>query len=76
MTMIMILLSRSCLTECKPCLDGWVLFRSNCYLFSSPDHYQKRWQGSRDECRQRKADLVVIESQEEQARLISFVFSC
>uniref|UniRef100_A0A8C9X621 C-type lectin domain-containing protein n=1 Tax=Sander lucioperca TaxID=283035 RepID=A0A8C9X621_SANLU len=53
---------------CKPCLEGWVLFQTNCYLFSTSDYYKdwRAWQGSRDECRRMKADLVVIESQEEQ----------
>ncbi|KAL7392888.1 hypothetical protein ABVT39_003320 [Epinephelus coioides] len=53
---------------CQPCLDGWVLFQSNCYLFSTSDYssYWKNWQGSQDQCRQTNADLVVIESQGEQ----------
>ncbi|XP_038566654.1 C-type lectin domain family 4 member M-like isoform X2 [Micropterus salmoides] len=53
---------------CKPCLDGWVLFQSNCYLFSKSNYYPESmgWQGSRDQCKQKMADLVVIESQEEQ----------
>ncbi|XP_037641348.1 C-type lectin domain family 4 member M-like [Sebastes umbrosus] len=53
---------------CKPCLDGWVLFQSNCYLFWTADYsyYWRTWQGSRVECSHMKADLVVIESQEEQ----------
>ncbi|XP_044064185.1 C-type lectin domain family 4 member M-like [Siniperca chuatsi] len=53
---------------CKPCLDGWVLFQSNCYLFSKSDskYDWMGWQGSRDKCKKMEADLVVIESQEEQ----------
>ncbi|XP_074508866.1 low affinity immunoglobulin epsilon Fc receptor-like [Sebastes fasciatus] len=53
---------------CTPCLDGWVLFQSNCYLFWTSDYYSywRTWQGSRAQCRDMKADLVVIESQEEQ----------
>ncbi|XP_054478008.1 C-type lectin domain family 12 member B-like isoform X2 [Anoplopoma fimbria] len=53
---------------CKPCLDDWVLFQSNCYMFSTSKYYSdwRFWEGSRDHCRQMKADLVVIESQEEQ----------
>ncbi|XP_053183217.1 C-type lectin domain family 4 member M-like [Scomber japonicus] len=53
---------------CKPCLDGWVLFQSHCYLFTSSDYYYdwKDWSGSRDFCRERNAQLVVIGSQEEQ----------
>ncbi|KAF3692274.1 C-type lectin domain family 4 member M CD209 antigen-like protein 1 [Channa argus] len=53
---------------CKPCLENWVLFQSTCYLFSEYRFYSswKNWDGSREDCRQRKADLVVIDSQEEQ----------
>ncbi|KAK9514230.1 hypothetical protein VZT92_027711 [Zoarces viviparus] len=53
---------------CKPCLDDWVLFQSNCYMFSTSDYSSewKNWEGSREHCTQMKADLVVIESQEKQ----------
>ncbi|XP_041799191.1 C-type lectin domain family 4 member A-like [Chelmon rostratus] len=53
---------------CKPCLDGWVLFQLSCYLFVEYQYYYywKSWEGSRENCRQMKADLVVIESREEQ----------
>lgn len=62
-----------CLTGvCKPCLDNWVPFQSKCYLFSESNYSSmwKTWQESRDECRNITADLVVIENQEEQARLL------
>ncbi|XP_069571104.1 CD209 antigen-like protein E [Brachyistius frenatus] len=48
---------------CKPCLDNWLLFQSYCYLFLKQWKY---WQGSRDHCKENQADLVVIDSQEEQ----------
>ncbi|XP_071326252.1 C-type lectin domain family 4 member A-like [Trachinotus anak] len=55
---------------CGPCLDGWVPFQSNCYLFTKDIYYSwwKPWQESRNICRKKMAtaDLVVIESQEEQ----------
>ncbi|XP_032373873.1 C-type lectin domain family 4 member M [Etheostoma spectabile] len=53
---------------CKPCLEGWVLFQTNCYLFSTSDYWSdwKGWHQSRDICIHMQADLVVIESQEEQ----------
>uniref|UniRef100_A0A3Q3LNX4 C-type lectin domain-containing protein n=1 Tax=Mastacembelus armatus TaxID=205130 RepID=A0A3Q3LNX4_9TELE len=52
---------------CKPCLDGWVQFQSNCYLFSKADYYSRKvWKKGLDECRQTNANLVVIDSQEEQ----------
>ncbi|KAG8009846.1 hypothetical protein GBF38_013898 [Nibea albiflora] len=52
---------------CKPCMDGWLLFQSKCYLFhESVYSYWKSWEDSRKECKRMNADLVVIESQEEQ----------
>nr|XP_046254655.1 C-type lectin domain family 12 member B-like isoform X2 [Scatophagus argus] len=53
---------------CKPCLDGWVLFQSKCYLFTQHEFYSswRKWKDSHNECRKTNADLVVIESQEEQ----------
>uniref|UniRef100_A0A3Q3XA74 C-type lectin domain-containing protein n=1 Tax=Mola mola TaxID=94237 RepID=A0A3Q3XA74_MOLML len=53
---------------CKPCLDGWVRFHLKCYLFAETLYYYnwRSWDGSRSKCREIQADLVVIESQEEQ----------
>ncbi|CAJ1062860.1 CD209 antigen-like protein D isoform X2 [Xyrichtys novacula] len=53
---------------CKPCRDDWVLFQSSCYLFTKLVHSSdwKRWAESREECQKLNADLVVIESEEEQ----------
>ncbi|XP_060905961.1 C-type lectin domain family 4 member M-like [Labrus mixtus] len=53
---------------CKPCLDNWVLFQSNCYLFRNSESSWKwsTWIKSQEECQKFTADLVVIESQEEQ----------
>ncbi|XP_067456850.1 CD209 antigen-like protein A [Thunnus thynnus] len=53
---------------CKPCLDGWVLFQSHCYLFTADSYYSywSDWERSRDQCKKMNADLVVIGSQEEQ----------
>lgn len=67
-------------TVCKPCQDGWLLFQSKCYLFTVYDYYSEwnTWEESQKRCREQTADLVVIESQEEQVRCdfnsISFVF--
>nr|XP_057909829.1 oxidized low-density lipoprotein receptor 1-like isoform X1 [Doryrhamphus excisus]XP_057909830.1 oxidized low-density lipoprotein receptor 1-like isoform X1 [Doryrhamphus excisus]XP_057909831.1 oxidized low-density lipoprotein receptor 1-like isoform X1 [Doryrhamphus excisus] len=60
--------SNKVLALCKPCMEGWQLFHSKCYLFIHSDYYYewKNWQGSVDECRQRNAELLVINSQEEQ----------
>lgn len=48
---------------CKPCEDGWVPFQSNCYYFGTGWKY---WTTSQEGCREKAADLVVIQSQEEQ----------
>ncbi|XP_023262968.1 C-type lectin domain family 4 member G-like [Seriola lalandi dorsalis] len=53
---------------CRPCLDGWVPFQSSCYLFSKDkySYYWNTWKESQASCKQTVADLVVIDSQEEQ----------
>uniref|UniRef100_A0A1A8C622 C-type lectin domain-containing protein n=2 Tax=Nothobranchius kadleci TaxID=1051664 RepID=A0A1A8C622_NOTKA len=53
---------------CQPCLDGWILFQSKCYLFTKHHYYYewKSWISSQEFCRERNGDLVVIQSREEQ----------
>ncbi|XP_021170069.2 C-type lectin domain family 4 member A isoform X2 [Fundulus heteroclitus] len=51
---------------CKPCLDDWLLFQSNCYLITKISYGWKTWKQSRDSCAEKNAELVVIDSQEEQ----------
>ncbi|KAM3614420.1 uncharacterized protein V6R79_013864 [Siganus canaliculatus] len=53
---------------CKACLDGWLQFQSKCYLFTEhPFSSQwKTWEESQKKCREINADLVVIDSKEEQ----------
>ncbi|XP_047453844.1 C-type lectin domain family 7 member A-like isoform X2 [Mugil cephalus] len=53
---------------CKSCLDGWVLFQSKCYLFTKSEYHSgwKDWERSREDCSRRNADLVAIDSEEEQ----------
>ncbi|KAM8736113.1 C-type lectin domain family 9 member A-like [Acanthopagrus schlegelii] len=52
---------------CKPCLDNWLQFQTRCYFFSKSDYsHWETWAKSREECRKTNADLVVIDSQEEQ----------
>nr|XP_057909832.1 regenerating islet-derived protein 4-like isoform X2 [Doryrhamphus excisus] len=65
---VIVALTLHLLALCKPCMEGWQLFHSKCYLFIHSDYYYewKNWQGSVDECRQRNAELLVINSQEEQ----------
>ncbi|XP_074551398.1 C-type lectin domain family 10 member A-like [Halichoeres trimaculatus] len=51
------------LKEKKTCPPGWKMFGGSCYLFSTQ---KKSWEESRQDCRATGADLVVIESLEEQ----------
>ncbi|XP_075899299.1 C-type lectin domain family 12 member B-like [Nelusetta ayraudi] len=53
---------------CKPCPAGWLLFQSMCYLITEHIYSWewKTWEGSRHSCRELSADLVMIDSQEEQ----------
>ncbi|KAJ8368971.1 hypothetical protein SKAU_G00089990 [Synaphobranchus kaupii] len=48
---------------CKPCPQGWEQFCSKCYYFSTE---RKSWIDSHSDCLKRGADLVIIESEEEQ----------
>ncbi|XP_035991379.1 C-type lectin domain family 4 member G isoform X1 [Fundulus heteroclitus] len=52
--------------KCKPCLDGWMVFKDRCYLFYFELAPWKTWEESRQYCQNQKADLVVIDSLEEQ----------
>ncbi|KAJ8355241.1 hypothetical protein AAFF_G00079890 [Aldrovandia affinis] len=48
---------------CKPCPEGWEQRNSMCYYFSTE---LKNWNDSRSDCLKQGADLVIIESKEEQ----------
>ncbi|KAI9520397.1 hypothetical protein NQZ68_018705 [Dissostichus eleginoides] len=47
-----------------PCLQGWKTFQDKCYFFSASS-MSKTWQGSRQDCQSRGADLAIITTQEE-----------
>ncbi|XP_040003873.1 CD209 antigen-like protein C [Xiphias gladius] len=53
----------------KTCHAGWRMFGFACYHFSSESG---PWEKGREACRNRKADLVVIDSPEEQMFLTNF----
>ncbi|XP_048836696.1 C-type lectin domain family 12 member B-like isoform X3 [Brienomyrus brachyistius] len=48
---------------CPLCPQGWELFHSSCYFISKD---QKSWKDSRTECLKWGADLVIIDSEEEE----------
>uniref|UniRef100_A0A3Q1H672 C-type lectin domain-containing protein n=1 Tax=Anabas testudineus TaxID=64144 RepID=A0A3Q1H672_ANATE len=47
------------------CPDGWIKLCSSCYFFSTESG---SWTTGREDCRTRGADLVVIDSAEEQVQ--------
>ncbi|XP_051259622.1 C-type lectin domain family 17, member A-like isoform X2 [Dicentrarchus labrax] len=47
----------------KTCPAGWKMFSCTCYLFSTNSY---SWEEGRQDCRERGADLVIIDSSEEQ----------
>ncbi|CAL8290948.1 unnamed protein product [Gadus morhua 'NCC'] len=58
--------------SCGRCQEGWVLLNTSCYFFSNVltnQPIRKNWPDSRQDCISRKAELVVIESWEEQEML-------
>lgn len=52
--------------KCQPCPTGWNMFQGNCYLFYEERPPWKSWADSRKYCKEQTADLVVIDSLQEQ----------
>ncbi|XP_028435656.1 C-type lectin domain family 10 member A-like [Perca flavescens] len=56
--------------QCNACLKGWLTTNSqatNCYAYNNPfPPDQKTWEEARENCRGKRSDLVVVNSQEEQ----------
>ncbi|KAJ8372708.1 hypothetical protein AAFF_G00277770 [Aldrovandia affinis] len=48
---------------CRPCPEGWEQSNSKCYYFTTE---KKNWKESRSACLKQGADLVIIESVQEQ----------
>ncbi|KAK9540256.1 hypothetical protein VZT92_002720 [Zoarces viviparus] len=58
--------------EEERCPQGWLMFGSSCYYISSQ---RGSWDSSRQDCVQRDADLVIINSRQEQAFLTGFTMA-
>uniref|UniRef100_A0A8C2ZVI5 C-type lectin domain-containing protein n=1 Tax=Cyclopterus lumpus TaxID=8103 RepID=A0A8C2ZVI5_CYCLU len=58
------------LTERKTCPAGWTTLSSSCYFVSSSS---ASWEKSREDCRDKGADLVIIDSLEEQKFLSNII---
>ncbi|XP_030248260.1 CD209 antigen-like protein E isoform X1 [Sparus aurata] len=54
--------------NCGRCLSGWVHYNSSCYFFSCAESstVTKNWPDSRADCIRHGADLIVIDTKEEQ----------
>ncbi|KAM4600403.1 uncharacterized protein ACJ7VT_020346 [Polymixia lowei] len=59
---------------CQRCEAGWLLFQSSCYVFLDYRDVSewRTWEEARNHCRERSADLVVIESTDEQGFIFSY----
>ncbi|KAK2843592.1 hypothetical protein Q7C36_011807 [Tachysurus vachellii] len=57
--------------NCGKCLPNWVLMNSTCFYFAvSSTTPRKGWDGGRDDCKKKGADLVVIDSKEKQEFIV------
>nr|XP_040056823.1 C-type lectin domain family 12 member B-like isoform X2 [Gasterosteus aculeatus aculeatus] len=58
------------LKQKKTCPEGWTMFRCSCYLLSTRDD---SWENGRKDCTDQRADLVIIDSLEEQTQVERFL---
>ncbi|KAM6999952.1 CD209 antigen-like protein C [Tautogolabrus adspersus] len=63
---------QSLVKQKRTCPEGWKVFRRSCYLFSTQ---AQTWEESRQDCRNRRADLVIVDSIEEQEFLTNNIKS-
>ncbi|XP_067232917.1 C-type mannose receptor 2-like [Chanodichthys erythropterus] len=59
------------------CPEGWMKFRNKCYIFKGNHHHQTEiktnWTSARDWCRQQGGDLAVIDDQNENDFVASYL---
>nr|XP_034963095.1 killer cell lectin-like receptor subfamily B member 1B allele A [Zootoca vivipara] len=55
-------------SNCTVCPENWFRFKSKCYWFSS---VTRNWNKSKDDCRAKDSQLLVIQNQEEVAFILS-----
>ncbi|XP_060936945.1 C-type lectin domain family 12 member B-like [Limanda limanda] len=51
---------------CQPCRESWIPFQDHCYLFYDQPPRWKTWTKARTICRNNVADLLVVDSLQEQ----------
>ncbi|XP_053288391.1 C-type lectin domain family 17, member A [Pleuronectes platessa] len=52
--------------KCQPCRESWIPFQDHCYLFYERSDPWYEWEEARTFCQNRVADLVVVDSLQEQ----------
>ncbi|XP_071326255.1 C-type lectin domain family 9 member A isoform X2 [Trachinotus anak] len=57
--------------KCQPCREGWIRFQEKCYLFYERGAPWKEWEQSQSFCLNNNADLVVIDSLQEQEFVVN-----
>uniref|UniRef100_A0A673A6Q2 C-type lectin domain-containing protein n=1 Tax=Sphaeramia orbicularis TaxID=375764 RepID=A0A673A6Q2_9TELE len=60
-------------TLCAPCPEGWKLFNGSCYFFST---VTGSWETARNNCRNKSADLLIINTKEEKDFISGFNRRC